>query len=66
MDNYIVPISYELWVIKTLIHFNKNLIFSLSLSRSVSLSISFVLTNDTNACALLKKLDYESRTKHIW
>lgn len=37
MHNYIVPISYELWAIKTLIHFNKILIFSFSLSCSVSL-----------------------------
>lgn len=37
MHNYIVPISYELWAIKTLIHFNKILIFSFSLSCSISL-----------------------------
>lgn len=37
MHNDIVPISYELWAIKTLIHFNIILIFSFSLSYSVSL-----------------------------
>lgn len=37
MHYNIVPISYELRAIKTLIHFNKILIFSFSLSCSVSL-----------------------------
>lgn len=39
MHNIIVLISYELWAIKPLIHFNKNLIFSVS---ALSLSLPFL------------------------